>query len=134
MAVLPNIKRRFDPRAFLVITALISLCVSINVGPRFLPLPKVTDGAAEEPQENQRDQASRHPTPVASDSFRVPMMAQTQKRADKEPEPQPFATTLKDSFVLPNDARDVTEFSYSIPLLISPSVSQPSGRAPPRLA
>lgn len=125
--------RLFDPRALLVIAALLCLCISNNVGPRFLPLPKVTDRVAENPQENQRDAASRLPSPAECDSFRVPMMAQGQKRADKEPQPPAFATTLKDGFVCPSDARVVTEFSYPIPVFTSTTVLRPPGRAPPRL-
>ena len=120
-------------RSALVIAALLSLCVSNNVGPSFLPLPRVTDRLAENPQENQRDTASRPPSPAESDTFRVPMMGNTQKRADKEPQPQPLAVTLKGGFVLPNDARVATEFSYPISVFAPASVSQPPGRAPPRL-
>lgn len=133
MALQPIISRFFDLRAFLVIAALISLCVSNNVGPCFLPLPVVTDRVAENQQKNQRSTASRPPSPAESDSFRVPMMAQTQKRADKEPQPEPLAATLKGGFVLPSDAGVATEFSYPISLFTPASVSQPPGRAPPRL-
>jgi hypothetical protein len=133
MALQPIISRFFDLRALLVIAALISLCVSNNVGPSFLPLPVVTDFVAENPQENQRDTATLPPSPAESDSFRVPMVAQTQKRADKEPQPQLLAATLKGGFVFPNEARVATEFSYPIPLFTSASVPQPSGRAPPHL-
>jgi hypothetical protein len=133
MALQPIISRFFDLRALLVIAALISLCVSNNVGPSFLPLPVVTDCVAENSQENQRDSASLPPSPAESDSFRVPMVAQTQKRGDKEPQPQPLAAILKGGFVFPNHARVATEFSYPIPLITSASVSQPPGRAPPHL-
>lgn len=125
---------RFDLRALLVITALCTLCISNNVGPSFLPLPVVTDRVAENPPENQRDTASGLPSPVESDSFRVPMMGHTQKRMVKEPQPQPLAATLKAGVVPPNDARVATKFITQISLSTSASVSQPPGRAPPRLA
>ena len=127
------ISRFYDPRPFLVVAALISLCVSNNVGPSFLPLPVVTDRATETPQEKQHDKASRAPSHTESDSFRVPMMGQTQKRATKATQPQPFATTLKTGFVLPTEARVAAEFGFPIPLFTCASVSPPPGRAPPRL-
>lgn len=132
--VLPKfVLRRLGLRGLLIIAALISLCVSNNVGPSFLPLPVVTDRVAERPQEKQHDKASRAPSPAESDSFRVPMMGQTQKRATKEPQPQPFATTLKAGFVLPIEARVAAELGFPIPLFTCASVSPPHGRAPPRL-
>ena len=125
--------RSFNARAALVIVALLSLCVSNNVGPCFLPLPVITDPVANNPQGNKDNKASRSSSPAESDSFRVPMMAQTQKRSDKAPQAQPLAATLKAGFVLPNNAGAVTESSYQITLPTSASISQPPGRAPPRL-
>jgi hypothetical protein len=133
MALQSIISRFFELRAFLVFAALISLCVSNNVGPSFLPLPMVTVRVVENPQENQRDTASRLPSPAESDKFRVPMMGHTQKRAAKEPQPQPLGTTLKAGFVLPGDARVAAELTFPISLFSSASVSLPPGRAPPRL-
>lgn len=126
--------RCFNVRAALVILALVSLCVSNNVGPCFLPLPVVTDRIANNPQGNKDNKASRSSLPAESDNFRVPMMAQTQKRSDNAPQAQPLAATLKAGFVPPNNAGAVTEFSYQISFPTSASVSQPPGRAPPRLA
>lgn len=123
--------RIFQLRALLVLATLISLCVSNNVGPSFLPLPVVTDRVPEKSQETQRDRASRAPSPAESDSFRVPMMGQALKRAVKEPQPQPLAVTLKAGIVPPVDARVATTLSFPIPLFSSASVSQPPGRAPP---
>jgi len=133
MMVGTNISRIFQLRGLVVLATLISLCVSNNVGPSFLPLPIVTDRIAEKPQENQRDTASRCPSPTQSDSFRVPMMGQAQKRAVKEFQSQPLGTTLRAGLVLPNDARVATELSFSVSQFTSASVSQPPGRAPPRL-
>lgn len=127
------ISRVFEVRAYLIFAALISLCVSNNVGPSFLPLPVVTDRVANNPHENQRETASRRPFPSESDSFRVPMMGQTQKRAAKEPQPQRVGTTLRAGLVLPNDPRVATERSFPVSLFTSASVSRPPGRAPPRL-
>ena len=118
-------------RAFLIVAALISLCLSSNVGPRFLPLPNVTDPEEKELQQSQGITASRSRS--GRESFRVPIMAQTQKRADREAPPHPLAVTLRAGFVVANDARVATEFRDVSHLFTSTSVSQPAGRAPPRL-
>ena len=131
MALETTISTPFCLRALLVIATLLSLCVSNNVGPSFLPLPVVTDRQAENPQANLRDTASRHPSPTESDSFRVPMMGQTQKkRAAKQL--QPLDITLTSGFVPPGDALVAAEFSFPLFLMTPASVSQPPGRAPPR--
>lgn len=134
MSFEPITSRFFDVRCALVIATLLSLCVSSNVGPCFLPLPVVTERVAENRQKNQHNTATRPLSRAQSDGFRVPMMAQTLKRADSAHYPQPFATMLKAGFVLPDDARAATEFSYSVSLLYSAAVSEFPGRAPPRLA
>jgi hypothetical protein len=118
-------------RALLIFASIISLCVSNNVGPSFLPLPVRTDRVAEKPQEKQRDKASRFPSPAESDSFRVPIMSQTQKRAAQEPQAQPLAATIKAGIAPPLDSRVATTFSFPTSLFSSPLVSQPPGRAPP---
>src|ERR687897_3426432 len=89
-------------RGLLIIAALVSLCVSNNVGPSFLPLPVVTDRVAERTQETQQDKSSRAPSPAGSDSFRVPMMGQAQKRADKEYHAQPIAASSTVGILLPD--------------------------------
>jgi hypothetical protein len=131
--LLTIISRLFDPRGLLVTAALLSLCVSKNVGPSFLPLPILSDCVAENRQKNQHNPSFRPPPPAESDSFRVPMMAQMQKRADKEPQPLPLSVSLNAGYVLPDDARAASGFSYPITLFTSTSVSLPPGRAPPRL-
>ena len=117
--------------AFLVVAALISLCLSSNVGPRFLPLPNVIDPEEKELQQSQGITASRSRS--GCESFRMPIMAQTQKRADRDAPPNPLAVTLRVGFVVANDARVATEFRDVSHLFTSTSVSQPAGRAPPRL-
>lgn len=134
MATPPLISRFVDLRALLVIAALCSLCISNNVGPSFLPLRVVTDRLAENPQEHHLDTVSGLPSPVEPDAFRVPMMGHTQKRVVKEPQPQNLAAMLKAGVVLPTDTQVATEFDTRISLFTSASVSQPPGRAPPRLA
>jgi hypothetical protein len=104
MAVQTIRSRFFELRAFLVFAALISLCVSNNVGPCFLPLPAVTDHVVEHRPHPQNNTVSRSSSRTGSDSFRVPIMGQAQKRADKEHHAQPFAASPKAGIVLPYDA------------------------------
>lgn len=120
--------RLTELRVLLVIAALVSLCISSNVGPRFLPLPGVTD-RVEQPRENDGG-VSRSHGPQA-EGFRVPMMAQ--RRADREAPAQPLAALPNVGFVSPNEARFATNCIQQSFLFTSTSVSRPSGRAPPRL-
>ena len=131
MTLHPFRSRFSQLRAFLIVAALISLCLSSNVGPRFLPLPNVTDPEEKELQQSQGIAASRSRSD--RESFRVPIMAQMQKRADREAPPHPLAIILRIGFVVANDARVATEFHDVSHLFTSTSVSQPAGRAPPRL-
>ncbi len=118
-------------RAAVVVAALFSLCVSSNVGPRFLPLPALENYAAENLYGTTGTTASRsHST--ASASFRVPM-AQAQKRADRELQAQPLAVLPGINFVLPNRTRVFAELSGPDALFTLALASLPSGRAPPRL-
>ena len=123
--------RFFKVRAFLIFAALISLCVSNNVGPSFLPLPLISDEIADTQQKNQRDKASRVPSPAEADSFRVPMMGQKQNRDAREPQSHPVATTPKADFLLPSETGVGAELGIPISLFTSASASQPPGRAPP---
>jgi hypothetical protein len=120
--------RLTDLRALLVIAALISLCISSNVGPRFLPLPGVIDRVEE--QCEKRVGVSRSGGTQA-ESFRVPMMAQ--RRAERGTPPQPLAALPKVGFVSPNEVRFAAECSQQSFLFTSASLSRPSGRGPPRL-
>ena len=124
----------FDRRAFLIIPALISLCVSGNVGPRFLPLPGVSDRIEVSQGQSQDNSSAPLPLPDQSDHFRVPMMAQSHKRAGTEQHLRPFATpAVMSGFELPAKAQAISEFSYESLLFPSAKVSRPPGRAPPRL-
>lgn len=118
-------------RAFLVVAALLSLCVSSNVGPRFLPLPTISDDLVASQSDDQGEKASRQSRSEA-DSFRVPMMAQTQKRTDREPQrPQPVALVLNGVLISANDCRVGTEYDYTSSSHTPPSLSLFFGRAPP---
>jgi hypothetical protein len=115
-------------RATVVVAALVSLCVSSNVGPRFLPLPTAENYTAENLQQTT---ASRAPSQTSA-SFRVPM-AQAQKRADREVQGQSLAVMPGIHFVLPNNTRVFAELSEPDALFNLALASLPSGRAPPRL-
>ena len=115
-------------RVLIIIAALLSLCISSNVGPRLLPLPDVIDRVEEQCEKKVGISRSRGPQ---VESFRVPMMAQ--RRADREAPPQPLAALPKVGFVSPNAVRFAAECSQQSFLFTSASVSQPSGRGPPPL-
>lgn len=126
------ISRFFELRAFLVCAALVSLFVSNNVGPCFLPLPAVAACFAEHRRTLQDNAASRSSSRNRSDSFRVPMMGQAQKRADKEYHAQPIAASSTAGILFPVDASVAAELSIQFFRLPSASALQPPGRAPPR--
>ena len=116
-------------RAPVVIAALFSLCVSSNVGPRFLPLP-VPESAAAEASREQGITASR-PQSKEPGSFRVPMMAQGQKRADRQPQPPSLAVMSGVNCVISNDCGLTAEVIDPKISITSGLVSVPFGRAPP---
>lgn len=104
--ILQPIKCSFvQVRTIMVLAALVCLCFSSNVGPRFLPLPVISIGLVAS--------SSVHPgkNPLArlaveSAGFRVPMVSQTQKRPARETQQlQPIAVALKDYLVLPNEVQ-----------------------------
>ena len=115
-------------RALLVIAALLSLCISSNVGPRLLPLPNVADSVE---QDHENDGGISRSGEAQADSFRVPIMAQ--KRADREVPPQTLSVLPDGGFVSPNETGLAAECNQQTSLFTSASVSRPSGRAPPRL-
>jgi hypothetical protein len=117
-------------RASVIFAALFTLCVSSNVGPRFLPLPALENYAAENLQKTRATASRSHST--GSASFRVPM-AQAQKRADRELQAQPLAVMPGTHFVLPNTTRVFAEFNDPDFLFTVASTSLHFGRAPPRL-
>jgi hypothetical protein len=125
------LSRRPILRATVIVAALFSLCVSSNVGPRFLPLPTLEKYAAENIQQTSSLTASRS-QPSGLATFRVPM-AQAQKRADRELQAQPLAVMPGTHFVLPNTTRVSAEFNDPDFLFTVALTSLHSGRAPPRL-
>ena len=127
-----SILGRCDLRAVLVLAALISLCVSNNVGLSFLPLHGSGGYVSEIGQDNPNATASASRLPGEPDSFRVPIM--WQKREGKGPQSHTEATTLRSALLFPGDIRfPIEETSSQFPCF-SQYGSQPPGRAPPRLA
>jgi|SRR5687767_8432713 len=120
-------------RALVVIAALVCLCVSSDVGLQFFPLPAVTTQAELDVQLNQPNNTSHAPL-AGAQSFRVPMMAQSNKRADKEP-PQfhPLLPWPSDQFGLPTETRFAIESYNPVCFLTSVPMMPHAGRAPPSL-
>lgn len=115
-------------RAIVVGGALLSLCVSSNVGPCFLPLPALESYTAKILQQTPGTTASRSHS-HGSEGFRVPML-QAQKRAD-ELQAQPLALMPRVHFVLPDDTRVFPDLSHPDTYFGYAQASLPSGRAPP---
>ena len=123
---------RFGLRVTLVIAALISLCVSKNVGPQFFPLPVLSQHVSETRPEDQL-RASRLPS-AESDNFRVPMLGQAQKRDGTELQPQPIEpSVLRSFFERPVDVLSTLDCGSAILFLTSALVADQPGRAPPIL-
>lgn len=120
----------FDVRACVVVAALVSLCISSNVGPRFLPLPAIPDGSLISRLEPQGGPALRQSHGEADD-FRVPMMSQTQKRTDREPQPLQLAVLPAKNALISLCERQAAIERHWTNLLEPPCISLFFGRAPP---
>ena len=128
--MLPLIPSRLSVlRASVVVAALFSLCVSSDVGPRFLPLPVPESAAAEASHEQHGTTASRSQSKEPG-SFRVPM-TQGQKRADRQPQPRSLAVMPGVNCGMSNECRLTAEVIDPKISITSALVSAPSGRAPP---
>jgi len=128
-----SIRALLNMRALLVIAALICLCVSSNVGLQFFPLPAAPTQAALNFQLDQPDKALYAPQANAK-SFRVPMMVQSKKRADKEPPQSGRLIALPSAqFDLPTDTRCAIEIDQTVCFLTPLTMAPRAGRAPPSL-
>src|SRR5688500_13350900 len=119
-------------RALLVIATLICLCVSSNVGLQFFPLPAATTQVAQGVREHPAKQASQAPQADAQ-SFRVPMVAQSRKGADNEPQSNQLIALPSRRFGFPRDTRFAIEIGYAVSFLASVPTAPRRGRAPPSL-
>ena len=129
-----SISALLNSRALLVIAALICLCVSSNVGLQFFPLPASTTQGALDVQLDQPNEALYAPQATAK-SFRVPMMVQSKKRADKEPPQSDRLVALPSARfdILPTDTRFAIQIDQTVCFLTSLTMAPHSGRAPPSL-
>jgi hypothetical protein len=120
-------------RAFIIVGALIAFCASSNVGPQFLPLPALEPSSPSHSRvEHNEINADLHSD--FSASFRVPVLADTQRRGDRRSQDQSVAELPGNGFVSRN-APDVSpEHDDQTSSFASVSASPPPGRAPPRLA
>lgn len=120
-------------RALLVVIALVSLCVSDNIGPRLLPLP-VSPEFTTAATRGSLDDASRLLASSESTCFRVPIIAQIHKRGSLQPEPPTHATHAPGHApAQPFNAQTASQHPRASLLITSALVSRPSGRAPPAL-
>ncbi len=120
-------------RALVIIAALVCLCVSSNVGLQFFPLPAVTHQAVLHTQQDQANHASHAPR-AGAQSFRVPMMVQSNKRADKEsPQSNPLIAVRVEGFGFPGATRFAIEIRDPVCFVTSVSMAPHPGRAPPSL-
>lgn len=120
-------------RALLVIAVLICLCVSSNVGLQFFPLPVATTQVESNVQLDQVNRTSQPPQSDAQ-SFRVPMMAQLKKRADKQPpQSDQLIVLTSDRLGLPKDTRFAIGTSHTVCFVTSVTMAPRAGRAPPSL-
>ena len=120
-------------RSFLILVALICLCVSSNVGLQFFPLPASTTQVALDVQLDQTNKTSHAPQADAK-SFRVPMMVQSKKRADKEPPQSDRLIALPSTrFGLSRDTRIAIEIDHTVCFLTPLTMAPRAGRAPPSL-
>lgn len=120
-------------RASVIIAALLFLCVSRNVGPRFLPLPPPKAGAKARFHAPQDSTVLRHQANEQA-SFRVPMMARSHKRTDQKPQRRWLAEMPGADFVISNDFRMTSGVIVRKTFFISLRESAPSDRAPPELS
>ncbi|HKS26622.1 MAG TPA: hypothetical protein VJS44_02325 [Pyrinomonadaceae bacterium] len=117
-------------RALIIIGALVSLCVSNNVGTRLLPLPAAAQAYAGHLSPNPA--ASNLPASSKTAAFRVAIAAPAQKRAGAERQPLSVAAhTPKGVSTGPAEARIFKRPVYTPLQSTSAYAAQPPGRAPP---
>ena len=122
-------------RAFLIISALVSLCLSDGVGPRLMPLPvsEAVAASAEVQQQGNAPAASRVPSPAKGSSARVEMAATAQNRAGARHQQVQTATHAPQGmFLAPAVIILKVHGAYGPLLSFTAPVSRPPGRGPPR--
>ena len=127
-----GISQLVNVRAILVIAALVCLCVSSNVGLQFFPLPVVVHCDNVIAQLDRGAHTSHAPEAEAY-SCRVPMMVQSKKRADKEPQSGSLIALSIAKSERQRDTHFAIEVDYPVCFFASVSMTPPVGRAPPSL-
>lgn len=132
MSLKVSIRASLNWRALLVIAALTCLCVSSNVGPQLLPLPTATSNVA--PIQFHQWNSPFYAPQTDAKSFRVPMMVQAKKRADKEPpHSDPLIALPSSRFGLSADTRFPAQIAYTPCFFTTITMAPRAGRAPPSL-
>jgi len=126
-------KSTLSVRALVVLGALLSLCVSDSVGPRLLPLPAVSERAHVQRQAFEVADASSAPAREHPTVVRVAMTAPARKQAgDAQQHTQYVEASAAESLVTPtDDARSLTQTTYSPTYATPAAITRPPGRAPP---
>ncbi len=118
-------------RALIVILALVCLCVSSHVGLQLFPLPSKASALLLDKNEDHGARALRIRQHNVS-GFRVPIMAQSQKRADQDPpQSNPFISESVATPVATTNIRIRIGPGYTASRLMSITATPNVGRAPP---
>jgi hypothetical protein len=126
--------RALSLRALVIFCALLSLCVSDNVGPRLLPLPPVNELASTSGPFYWGQAASPAPSQGRTRGARVEVISAPQTRAGAERQsPQVAAHAPKFELAAPSAPRSKGREPYPPFCESSAPFSRPKGRAPPRL-
>ena len=123
-------------RALLIISALVSLCLSDGVGPRLMPLPvsEAAISSAAEVRQSNAPAASGVPSPVKVSSPRVEMAATAQNRAGDRHQQVQTATHAPQGIFKAPAVIILRVHGADGPLLtFTAPISRPPGRGPPRL-
>lgn len=126
----------FSRRTILFVGTLLCLCVSDSAGLRLLPLPApvLTLAAGALPHESESC-ASRTPSPNCGPTTYLQMVAGSQYRArDRHYHVQPVTHAPVAACQLQPSCLTITPETYASRNLETPSLSIPTGRAPPRFA
>ncbi len=121
-------------RVLIILSVLVSLCVSDNVGPRLLPLPSISESASVPRALDPGEAASRAPARGKTRGARVEMVTASQSRAGAERQsPDAAARSLKFELAVPPAPRSPRPEPYPPSAESSTPFARPKGRAPPRL-
>jgi hypothetical protein len=121
-------------RILIIFGALVSLCVSDNVGPRLLPLPPVSELASVPGASDRRPAASGAPAQDKTEGARVEMVTAPQSRSGAHRQSsQAAALAPKFALAVPTAPRPLRWEVHPPSAESSTPFSRPKGRAPPRL-